>query len=152
MNVKPQDVLLGAPFWQQIPGSGAFAAAAQDGSLWVLSDQLAGADKFIWHYVSGVWTNIAGMASRLAVAPNGTLYAINSAGGAYVYNSSSGTFSSLGGGCSDLTVAKDGSLYVLSNGAAPGSDPSPLALCQRRVDAGARLGRSHRRQRGYANV
>ncbi len=121
MSVKPMDAI-GPAFWQPIPGSGTFAAAAPDGSLWVLSDQPSGADKFIWHYVNGVWTNIAGLASRLAVGPDNTLYAINSGGGAFQYNSSSGTFSALGGGCSDLTVAKDGSLYVLSNGAPAGSD------------------------------
>lgn len=120
-NVKPHDAI-GSPFWQPIPGTGSFAAAGTDGSLWVLSDQPAGSDKFIYHYVSGVWTQAAGTATRLVVGPNNTLYAINSGGGAYQYNSGTNTFTPLGGGCSDITVASDGSVYVLSNGNAPGSD------------------------------
>ena len=119
-TIKPMDAI-GPAFWQPIAGSGTFAAAAPDGSLWVLSNN-AGADKFIWHYVNGVWTNISGMASRIAVGPDGSLYAINSSGGAFSYNSGTATWTGLGGGCSDITVAADGTIYVLSNGAAAGSD------------------------------
>jgi len=104
--------------YSQIPGAASYAAAAPDGSLWVLSTQPGGADKFIWHYSGGSWTNISGLASRLSVAPNGTLYAINSGGGAFSY--SGGTWTAFGGGCRDLTAAADGSLYVISNGG--GSD------------------------------
>ena len=121
MNVKPMDAI-GPAFWQPISGSGSLAAAAPDGSLWVLSTGPAGPDKFIWHYVNGVWTNISGMASRIAVSPTGTLYAINSSGGAFSYNAGTSTWTGLGGGCSDITIGADGSIYVLSNGAAPGTD------------------------------
>lgn len=99
--------------WTQIPGSATAVAAAPDGSLWVLSDQPAGADKYIWHYASGAWTNISGLADQLAVAPNGTLYALNSGGGTYSY--SSGTWTALGGGAKAISVASDGSVYVISN-------------------------------------
>ncbi len=119
MNVRPQAAIQGAN-WTQISGTASYAAAAPDGSLWVLSNQPSGADKYIWHYVNGTWTNISGLASKLSVAPNGTLYAINSVGGAYSY--SGGTWTSLGGGCSDITAAADGSFYVLSNGNTAGSD------------------------------
>ncbi|HEY5258372.1 MAG TPA: hypothetical protein VIJ12_08335, partial [Candidatus Baltobacteraceae bacterium] len=84
MNVRPQSAVQGLN-WTQIPGAASSAAAAPDGSLWVLSNAPAGADKYIWHYASGSWTNISGLASQLAVAPNGTLYAINSGGGTYSY-------------------------------------------------------------------
>ncbi|HEY5258933.1 MAG TPA: hypothetical protein VIJ12_11215 [Candidatus Baltobacteraceae bacterium] len=117
--MKPQSAIQGAN-WTQIPGSASFAAAAPDGSLWVLSDQPSGPDKYIWHYASGAWTNISGLASRIAVAPNGTLYAINSGGGTYSY--SGGTWSGLGGGATGITIAADGSVYVLSNGNAAGND------------------------------
>ncbi len=119
MAAKPQSAIQGAN-WTQIPGAANFAAAAPDGSLWVLSTAPSGADKYIWHYASGTWTNISGLATRIAVAPNGTLYAINSGGGAFSY--SGGTWTSLGGGCTDITAAKDGSIYVLSNGNSAGSD------------------------------
>lgn len=100
--------------YSQIPGSASYAAAAPDGSLWVLSDQPSGPDKYIWHYANGAWSNISGLATRIAVAPNGTLYAINSGGGAYAF--SNGAWSAFGGGCRDLAAAADGSLYVISNG------------------------------------
>ena len=119
MTVKPQSAIQGTN-WTQIPGVASFAAAAPDGSLWVLSTAPAGSDKYIWHYANGAWTNISGLATRLSVAPNGTLYAINSGGGTYSY--SGGTWTALGGGASDITVAADGSVYVLSNGNAAGSD------------------------------
>ena len=104
---------VGGLSYTQIPGSGTFAAASPDGSLWVLSDQPAGADKYIWHYANGTWTNISGLASRLSVGPDGTLYAINASGGAYAY--SGGTWAALGGGCRDITVGADGSVYVISD-------------------------------------
>jgi len=100
----------------QIPGAASAAAAAPDGSLWVLSNAPSGADKYIWHYSNGSWTNISGLASSLSVAPNGTLYAINSGGGAFAYASGIGTWTALGGGCRALTAAADNSLYVISNG------------------------------------
>ena len=110
--VHPQMAILGLN-WAQIPGSASQVAASPDGSLWALSTLPSGADKYIWHYVSGAWTNISGMAAYLAVAPNGTLYAVNSGGGTYAY---SGTWTALGGGASGITAASDGSIYVLTNG------------------------------------
>jgi len=104
--------------WTQIPGSATQIAAAPDGSIWVLSNQPAGADKYIWHYAGGAWTNISGLAAHLAVAPDGTLYALNSGGGTYKF--SSGNWTALGGGANAITAASDGSIYVLSNG---GSSP-----------------------------
>lgn len=104
--------------WTQIPGTATRVAASSDGSIWVLSDQPAGADKYIWHYANSAWTNISGLASQLAVAPNGTLYAVNSGGGTWAY--SGGTWTSLGGGAQAITVAADNTIYVLSNG---GSGP-----------------------------
>jgi hypothetical protein len=118
MNVRPQSSILGLN-WTQIPGAASSAFASPDGSLWVLSNLPAGADKYIWHYFSGTWTNISGLASQLAVARNGTLYAINSGGGTYSY--SGGTWTARGGGASGVTTAADGSFYVLSNG---GSGPN----------------------------
>jgi len=113
MARRPQGAIEGANY-TQIPGTASSVAAAADGSLWALSDQPSGPDKYIWHYASGTWTNITGEASQIAVAPNGTLYAINSGGGAYSY--SGGTWTVLGGGSSAITTASDGSFYVLSNG------------------------------------
>ncbi len=104
--------------WTQIPGSATQVSASTDGSIWVLSTEPQGPDKYIWHYASGAWTNIAGLASQLAIAPSGTLYAINSAGGTYSYTA--GAWTALGGGAQTLTAAADGSTYVLSNG---GSGP-----------------------------
>ena len=104
--------------YTQLPGAATAAAAAPDGSLWVLSTGPSGPDKYIWHYSGGSWTNISGLASAISVAPNGTLYAINSGGSAYAY--SGGVWTGFGGGCRALTAAYDNSLYVISNGG--GSD------------------------------
>lgn len=103
--------------WSQVPGSATAVVAATDGSIWVLSDQPAGADKYIWHYSGGTWTNISGLASAIAVAPNGTLYAINSGGGTYAY--SGGSWTALGGGAAGITAVADNSIYVLSNAGGP---------------------------------
>jgi streptogramin lyase len=120
MAVKPQSTILD-PTWTQLPGAGIFAAADPYGTLWVLSSQPSGPDKYIWHYANGAWTNISGLASRLAVSPaDGTLYALNSGGGTYHY--SNGVWTALGGGATDISVAVDGSFYVLSNGNSAGSD------------------------------
>ena len=118
-SLRPQTAQQAAS-WTQIPGAASFAAAAPDGSLWVLSTAPTGADKYIWHYVNGSWSNISGLASRLAVGRDGTLYAINSGGGVYSY--SGGTWSALGGGASDITADYNGSIFVLSNGNPAGTD------------------------------
>ena len=86
----------------------------------MLSDQPAGADKYIWHYANGAWANISGLASRIAVAQDGSLWAINSGGGIYHYTS--GTWSPLGGGATNsVTADSSAGIYVLSNGGS-GSD------------------------------
>ncbi len=100
--------------WTQVPGSASEVVASPDGSLWVLSNEPSGSNKYVWHYVNGSWTNITGEASQLAVSPSGGLYALNSSGGVYSWNGSS--WNALAGGASSLTVAADGSLYVISNG------------------------------------
>ncbi|MHB8147439.1 MAG: virginiamycin B lyase family protein [Vulcanimicrobiaceae bacterium] len=102
--------------WTQIPGAASQVAVAPDGSIWALSTQPSGSDKYIWNYAGGTWTNIAGLASQLAVGPNGILYAINSGGGTYAYDGINWT--ALGGGASGIAAAADGSIYVLSNGGA----------------------------------
>jgi len=70
--------------------------------------------------VSGAWTNISGLANHISAAPDGSLYASNSVGGAYHYVS--GTWTALGGGVSDIAAASDNSLYVLSNGQPAGNN------------------------------
>ena len=118
-GVKPMSAIQGVSY-SQIPGSATVASAAADGSLWVLSNAPAGADKYIWHYSGGAWTNISGLANHISAAPDGSLYASNSLGGAYHYVS--GTWTALGGGVSAIAAASDNSLYVLSNGATIGND------------------------------
>ena len=105
--------------WTQIAGSATTAAAAADGSIWVLSDQPAGADKYIWHYSGGTWSNIPGMASQISIAPNGTLNVINSSGAIYRY--SGGTWTSPGGGAKSITTLSDNSIVVVSAGSPSGS-------------------------------
>lgn len=105
--------------WAPISGKASAVAAAPDGSLWVLSDQPAGADKQIWHYANGTWNNISGLASQLSVAQDGTLWVINSGGGIWHYVSSGNpNWTSPGGGASlSITADDSGGVYVLSNGA-----------------------------------
>jgi streptogramin lyase len=105
---KPKAAIL-PPNWQIVPGTAAQVVPSPDGSLWALSDQPSTGDKFIWHYVSGAWTNISGMASRLATAPDGTLYAVNSTGGIYEYVSGSWTnLPGSPGGAADISIQTDG--------------------------------------------
>lgn len=100
--------------WYQIPGAATQAAAAPDGTLWVLStDPGTSKDKYIWHYAGGQWTNVPGLATQLAPAPDGSLYAINSGGGTYHYVN--GQWTALGGGAQAVSIANDGSAYVVSN-------------------------------------
>jgi hypothetical protein len=108
------------PNFTKVPGAAIFAAGAPDGSLWVLSNLPSGPDKNIWHFANGVWTNISGLANHISVAPDLSLYASNSAGGAYHY--SGGSWTALGGGVSDIAAASDSSLYVLSNSQPAGND------------------------------
>lgn len=104
--------------WAEVPGTASQVAASPDGSLWVLSDQPAGPDKYIWHYVNGAWQNISGMASELAVPPaagNNFLYAVNSVGGVWIYNISTATWFSIGGGVKSIALDTNGDLYAVSN-------------------------------------
>jgi len=120
---KPEVAMQNASY-SQIPGSASFAAASADGSLWVLSDLPAGPDKYIWHFSNqtSTWTNVPGLATRLSIAPNGTMYAINSGGGIYMWNGTAWT--GIGGGASDITIDYDGSIFVISNAGTAGTDRS----------------------------
>lgn len=101
------------PAYTQLPGTATWISAAADGSVWALSDQPSGPDKYIWHYSDGTWTNISGLATQIAAAPDGSVYAINSSGSIYRY--ASGNWTALGGGASWVTAATDDSVYVVSN-------------------------------------
>jgi hypothetical protein len=121
MTTAPRSDIAQPPLsWTPVPGTASAVAASPDGSLWALSDQpSSSADKYIWHYASGVWTNISGLASRLSVAADGSLWAINSGGGIWHYVS--GTWTSPGGGATNsITADSTNGIYVLSNG---GSGP-----------------------------
>jgi hypothetical protein len=118
-GIKPMSAIPGISY-AQVPGTAIAASAASDGSLWVLSDSPSGADKYIWHYSDGSWTNITGLANHISAAPDGSLYASNSLGGVYHYVG--GSWTALGGGVSDITAASGSTVYVLSNGQSIGSD------------------------------
>ncbi len=118
-GIKPMSAIPGISY-AQVPGTAIAVSAASDGSLWVLSDSPSGADKYIWHYSNGSWTNITGLANHISAAPDGSLYASNSLGGVYHYVS--GSWAALGGGVSDITAASGSTVYVLSNGQSIGSD------------------------------
>lgn len=104
------DTTIVPPFWIQLPGRAIEVQAAADGSLWALSDQPSGPDKNIWHYQGGTWTNISGLAAHIAVAPNGTLYAVNAGGGVWRYDGPGWT--ALGGGAATIAAVADNSIYV----------------------------------------
>jgi len=128
-SVKP-DLALNALGYTQIPGAATQAVASPDGTLWVLSTQPAGPDKYIYHYVKGVWTNVPGQATQMAAAPDGSLYVINSAGGTYhyTYGHASPGWTALGGGAQAIAVGYTGGntaanptsieTYVISNAGA----------------------------------
>ncbi len=113
-GIKKPDIGIQGLGWAQLPGLASQVTAAPDGTIWVLSDQPAGPDKYIWHFDNGTWTNISGLASEIAVTKTGLLFAINSGGGTYLF--SNGNWAALGGGAKDITAAADGTTYVLSNG------------------------------------
>lgn len=108
--------------WAQIAGTATQVAAGPDGRFYVLSDQPAGADKFLWQYVGGTnpWQSLIGEAKQIAISPaTNTLYAVNSAGG--IYATCDGTnWTALGGGARSIGVDNNGFVYVISN--APGAD------------------------------
>ncbi|HEX5275349.1 MAG TPA: hypothetical protein VFW34_08735 [Candidatus Rubrimentiphilum sp.] len=118
-GVKPMSAVQGANY-TQLSGAASFAVGSPDGSLWVLSNQPSGPDKYIWHFQNGAWTNISGLANHISIAPDLSLYASNSAGGAY--HNVGGTWTALGGGVSDIAAASDNSLFVLSNSQPAGND------------------------------
>ena len=120
---KPNALALQGLHYTQLPGSASEIAAAPDGTLWALSTEPSGPDKYIWHYSNRIWTNISGLAQHIAAtapaasagSPTGNqIYAINSGGGVYGYNGTSWT--ALGGGAAAVTAGLDGSVYVTSNG------------------------------------
>lgn len=117
-GVRPQMPLQGLT-WTQMTGAATQVVGSPDGSLWVLSTQPAGPDKYIWHYAKGQWTNIPGLASQLAVTSSGGVYVINSGGGTYQYDAGFNTWYALGGGARWLTVARNGDVFVLSNAGGP---------------------------------
>jgi len=126
VSAKP-DATLQSLGYTQIPGTASEAVASPDGSLWVLSDQPAGPDKYIYHYVKGVWTNVPGQAVQMAASPDGSLFVINSAGATYhyTYGKTVPGWISLGGGAQSIAVGATGNsttatiaTYVISNAGA----------------------------------
>ncbi len=103
----------------QIPGIGSQASFGPTGTLYVLSDQPYGPDKYIFAYdpQAKTYTNIPGLASRLAPSPDGSLYAINSAGGLFRY--ANGSWAGLGGASADVAVDPNGAVYVISKNGQP---------------------------------
>lgn len=114
MTSRRPDTSVNPPSWGSILGTGTEVAGANDGSIYVLSDLPAGPDKYIWRYHASAWTNIPGLASHIAVAPDLTIYAVNSGGGVYAY--AGGNWTSLGGGATAVAAAADSSVFVTSNG------------------------------------
>jgi hypothetical protein len=56
MAVRPRGLVpesIGTLNWSQLSGSASSLTIAPDGSLWALSTQPSGANKYIWHYVAG---------------------------------------------------------------------------------------------------
>lgn len=104
-SVAPQSI--GTMKYTQMSGSASAVAASPDGSLWALSTQPAGSDKYIFHYVNGTWTNVPGAASNIAVdATGGQLYAVNAtSGGVYDYTLKTQKWTALGGGARAVTGA-----------------------------------------------
>jgi Tectonin domain len=104
--------------WTQLPGSAVQLAAAAN-FLYALSTQPGGYGQQIYQYNgpvgSGSWSAIPGSATRIAMSPYGQLWAVNSAGGIYAYDSGHGSWSTIAGGASDISIASDGSVYVISN-------------------------------------
>ncbi len=120
---RRKETMLTQSGWTKIPGSVSQMVLLPQPpgftlsfSFFALSDSPIGSDKFIYEYTSdGTWVNIPGLASRIAVGSDGTLYAINSAGGVYHY--ASGSWTSLGGGAKDIAVDVTGTVYVITNAA-----------------------------------
>ncbi|HVS45052.1 MAG TPA: beta-1,3-glucanase family protein [Verrucomicrobiae bacterium] len=116
-NGRRARMSIGPLTWTQLPGAASsLAISPPDGSVWALSTQPAGPNKYIWHY-NGTWNNVPGLAASIAVDPAGNLYAVNSTtGGVYEYPYNGTSWSSLGGGAGWVTAGRDLSVYVLSNG------------------------------------
>jgi streptogramin lyase len=112
----------------QLPGTVTQAVVSPtDGSIFVLSNQPAGTDKYIYHYSNGTYTNIPGQAARLAISPYGDkLWAVNASGGIYAYTIATGQWSTLAGGAADITIGSDDAVYVLSNSGGDGRGDYPI--------------------------
>ena len=98
--------------WTQIPGTAKQAVYAADGSIWALSTQPAGPDKYLWHYTGGGWTSVSGQAARLASGPDGTLWAVTSAGNLYNYNPAGAKWTGMGTNAQDVAVDPNNTVYV----------------------------------------
>jgi hypothetical protein len=133
-SVTQRDVDVTAPTWSVVTGGATQITSSPTdpincsgtttghGSIFVLSTQPAGADKYIWEGDGqGNWCNLPGLASQISAAPNGTLYAINSGGEIYSWNGTSWT--GIAGRATGVTAASDNSVYVLSNQNGSGDEP-----------------------------
>jgi hypothetical protein len=112
-----------AGVWIPLPGVAREIAVGANGSAWCLSSSLTSTGDSSIHVWRGLnWDHVEGAAAKIAVAPDGLPWIVDSAG--HVYRRNGEGWELLPGLASEIACGADGSVWCLSASASESGDHS----------------------------
>ena len=96
---------------QQLPGSANDIGVGADGSVWVIGTNPTTGGFGIYRWTGVTWQAVDGGGTRIAVAPDGQPWVVNSSG--LIFRRVGSTWQQLPGGATDIGIGADGSVWVV---------------------------------------
>jgi hypothetical protein len=104
--------------WQQLPGSAYDIGSGADFSLWVIGTNSVPGGNGIFYFNGSSWTSFSGGGVRIAIAPDGNPWVVNSTQDIYCYNGTNWVH--VPGKAYDVGVGANGSAWVIGTNSVPG--------------------------------
>jgi hypothetical protein len=106
--------------WNVLPGLGNDVSVGADGSVWLIGTNPVGAaaDFGVYKWDGSNWAGIGGGGVRIAGAPDGTAWIVNSIGQIYHWNA--GSYTLKPGLGTDIGIGADGSVWLIGTNSVGG--------------------------------
>lgn len=105
--------------WRQLPGCAQDIGVGFDGSAFIIGCNKTGNDYGIWKLINGQWTEIGGLATRIAVTPEGIPWVVNSGGNIWRWSEVAG-WQLMPGLAYDIGIGTHGHVWVVGRDAENG--------------------------------